>query len=56
MRQAHHLVIIGADLGIVVPQVHCVSDLGDASHLPADRFPQPAGGVNQLGMGLFLLR
>jgi hypothetical protein len=56
MRQAHHLVILGADLGIIVPQVHCMGNLDSASYLPADRFPQPAGSDNQLGMVLFLLR
>ena len=56
MRQAHHLVIIGADLGTVVQWIYCAGDLDGLTHLPADRFSQPTGGIDQLGMGLLLLR
>jgi NADH dehydrogenase FAD-containing subunit len=46
----------GAHLGTIVQRVHRLGDLGVPAHLPPDRVPQPVIGIDQLGMGIFLLR
>ena len=46
----------GAHWRLVVPRIYRMGDLGGASHLSLDRFSQPVGGADQLGVGLFLLR